>query len=195
MGTAVHDCLPVHLTNMISFHSICGAHLLRELTALKEQGSHWAELMHPLLMQLYEASDKGLGKVKNIKAWVSKYNQICKIADEEEPPHQQGPGGRVKQTKGRNLLGRFTKYRRYVLAFAAFDDIPFTNNQAERDLRPAKVKQKVSGSFRIRAGAQRFARIHSFISTARKQSRYVFNELANAINGQSFVLQLAVGGT
>ena len=144
-------------------------------------------------MQLYEASDKGLAKVMNIKTYMSKYNQICKIADKEELPHQQGPKGRVKQTKGRNLLGRLTKYRRYVLAFAEFNETPFTNNLAERHLRSAKIKQKVPGCFRIHVGAQRFARIRSFISTARKQSRYVFNELVNAINGQSFVLQLAVG--
>ena len=100
MVTAVHDCLPVYLTNMISFHNICGAHLLREQTAFKEQGCHWAELMHQLLMQLYEASDKGLKKVKNIKTWVSRYNQICKIADEEEPPHQQGPGDESNKRKG-----------------------------------------------------------------------------------------------
>lgn len=94
-----------------------------------------------------------------------------------------------------NLLDRLTEHRRYVLAFAEFEDIPFTNNQAERDLRPAKIKQKVSGCFRTIEGAQRFARIRGFISTARKQSRNVFNELVHAISGQSFVLQLAPAGS
>lgn len=196
MGTAIHDCLPVYLSYLICFHGMCGAHLLRELTALKEQGSGWAGQMHHLLMQLYEASDKGRGKVDNLPVWVKKYNRICKQADREEPPpEEQAARGRAKQTKGRNLLNRLTEHQRYVLAFAEFEDIPFTNNLAERDLRPAKIKQKVSGCFRTFAGAERFARIRGFISTARKQSRNVFKELVHAINGQSFVLQLAPVGS
>lgn len=48
IGMADHDSLPVYLTNLVSLHTMCGAHLLRELTALKEQGSHWAEQTHKL---------------------------------------------------------------------------------------------------------------------------------------------------
>ena len=196
MGTAIHDCLPVYFSYLICFHGICGAHLLRELTGLQEQGSRWAGQMHQLLMQLYEASDKGRGKVENLEVWVKKYNHICKQADlEEPPPKEQGSRGRAKQTRGRNLLKRLTEHQDYILAFAKFEDIPFTNNLAERDLRPAKIKQKVSGCFRTFAGAERFARIRSFISTARKQSRNVFKELVHATNGQSFVLQLMPVGS
>lgn len=195
MSTAVQDCPPVYLTNTISFHSICRVHLLRKLTALREQGNHWAELMHQLLMQLNEASDNGLRKVNHIMTCVNRYNHVCKIADGEEPPYQQDPRGRVKQTKGCNLLGRLTKYRLFASAFAALHDILFTNNLAEQDLRPAKIKQKESGCFQTHAGAQRFACIRSFISIARKQSRFVFKDLVNADNGRSFVFQLGVRGT
>jgi transposase len=152
--------------------------------------------MHQLLMQLYEASNKGRGRVENLGVWVKKYKRICKQADlEEPPPKEQGSRGRAKQTRGRNLLNRLTEHQDYILAFAKFEDIPFTNNLAERDLRPAKIKQKVSGCFRTFAGAERFARIRSFISTARKQSRNVFKELVHATNGQSFVLQLMPVGS
>jgi transposase len=67
-------------------------------------------------------------------------------------------------------------------------DVPFTNNQAERDLRPVNVKQKIAGCFRMLLGAQHYARIHRFVSTARKQQRHVFKERCQIFRGYSFVL-------
>jgi transposase len=70
-----------------------------------------------------------------------------------------------------------------VLAFAHHKHIPFTNNLAERDIRPAKSKLKVAGCFRTLTGAQAYARIHSFISTVRKHQYNAFNELVNIFSG------------
>jgi transposase len=75
------------------------------------------------------------------------------------------------------LLDRLLKHSDAVLAFAEFEEVPFSNNQAERDLRPAKTKQKVSGCFRTLEGAHTYARIQGFISTCRKHQINVFNEL------------------
>ncbi len=72
-----------------------------------------------------------------------------------------------------------------VLAFALVAEVPFSNNQAERDLRPAKVKQKVSGSFRTEQGAARCARLHGLISTCRKQQRPLFHILRALFPHQS----------
>jgi transposase len=102
---------------------------------------------------------------------------ILNQADREEPPPQRAKRGKPKQSKGRNLLNHLRTHETGVLAFALEPGIPFTNNQAERDLRPAKVKQKVSGCFRTKAGAQVYARLQAAISTFRKQGLNVFTIL------------------
>jgi len=97
----------------------------------------------------------------------------------EEPVACKDPKarGRPKKTKGRCLLDRLINYKASILAFIFDSDIPFTNNQAERDIRCVKIKMKVSGSFRTAQGANAYARIQSVISTLRKQDIDVFGSL------------------
>ena len=66
--------------------------------------------------------------------------------------------------------------------------VPFTNNQAERDLRMMKLKQKISGGFRTYKGAEVFVRIRTLLSTARKQEWNIFQVIADAVVGKTPVL-------
>lgn len=89
--------------------------------------------------------------------------------------------------KTRNLVERLREYRSAVLAFMYDFRVAFTNNQAERDLRMAKVEQKISGTFRSQAGAAMFCRIRGYMSTARKNTMSAFDALLHAFLGDPFI--------
>ena len=65
--------------------------------------------------------------------------------------------------------------------------VPFDNNLAERDVRMLKVKQKISGTFRTRTGAETFCAIRSYISTVRKQGGNVIDAIYDAFVGNPFM--------
>ena len=86
--------------------------LLRELTALIENGSQWAIKCHALLLDLYHRTDHGKGNLPPdaLPKILARYNKILQLADREEPPPIHRPRGKPKQTKGRNLFDRLAKH-------------------------------------------------------------------------------------
>lgn len=189
-GILVHDCWASYFGLNVKDHALCGAHLLRELKNLTDNHQRkWADRMHDLLMYAYHFSQEGKSildadKLKVVRA---QYRRIIQQADHEEPPPIIKSKGKPKNTKGRNLMERLKKYEQQVLNFALNEQVPFTNNLAERDIRPWKTKLKVSGCFRTLNGAQHFATIKGFCATAKKHGLSVYDELINVINGQSFL--------
>jgi transposase len=186
-GRAIHDCLAAYFKFTQALHGLCDAHIVRELRALMEERSSWAEAMRTFLLDLYSQTRPLPGQAAEDAR--QRYHQILSQAELEEPPPQLKAGkGRPKNTSGRNLLRRLKEHEDAVLAFALVEGVPFTNNQAERDLRPAKVKQKVSGCFRTQQGAKVYARLQAVIATCRKQERNVFIVLRNLFAHQPVTL-------
>jgi len=66
----------------------------------------------------------------------------------------------------------------------AYLDVPFDNNQAERDIRMTKLQQKGSGGFRSEQGNEMFDNIRSYISTATKQGISMFDAIWSAVSGK-----------
>ena len=188
---AVHDCWESYFGFEQCQHALCGAHLLRELTNLMEKGSKWAAKMHQFILDLYRNSQKATVIVADRQTWEWEFQYICQLADAEEPPPLQGKRGKPKKTKGRNLLDRLLHHRDRWLAFAFVQGVPFSNNQAERDIRCLKTKQKVATNFQTLKGAQQYARVQSFTSTLRKHSMNVFHNLINVFDGKPIVFQAA----
>lgn len=144
--------------------------------------------MHDYLMRAYQATRHGPITLNQQVHWRVNFQQICQQADFEEPAaitffKPDARLGKPKRTKGRNLLQRLMYHQEAVLAFAFQAGVPFTNNQAERDLRVAKVKQKVSNCFRRVSGANAYARIAGFISTIRKMNRNIIRDIENILIG------------
>ena len=187
-GWCVHDCYSSYLAHGQGKMALCGAHLVRELQALIEQGRAWAKGMQQLLLNLYEATRAGPLVEAESWYWQQQYRYWCAQGDLEEQPGLvfYGLSGKAlnrrhKRSKARNLVKRLRTHQGAVLVFAFEEEVPFTNNEAKRALRPAKIKQKVTGGFRTEAT---YARIAGFISTLRKQGRNLLEELTNVYLGR-----------
>ena len=108
-------------------------------------------------------------------------------AAQPPPVSSTGPHkGRRKQSKAKNLLDALLLRAEQVLALLDDLRIPFTNNQAERDLRWAKVQQKISGTFRSATGVTAFCRIRSYLSTMQKQEHPLLSALTAVFHGHPF---------
>ncbi len=196
-GIAVHDALPGYFTYACG-HSLCNAHLLRDLTAVSElTRQRWPGRLANLLLKIKAAVERAVSKgqaqlpARRLKDFTAQYDQLVQSGLRANPPPKPtGRVGRPNQGPVRSLLLRLKKRADAVLAFMHNFQVPFDNNQAERDVRMVKVKQKVSGCFRSLTGAQIFCRIRGYLSTMRKQGHNALAVLTSVFNGQPTMPEL-----
>ena len=100
------------------------------------------------------------------------------------PPKPSGKRGKVAKSDAHNLWERLKTHESAVLLFAKDPHVPFTNNRAERDLRMAKVKQKVSGCFRVEQYAKAYCRISSYLQTMANKGHNPLVAIQMALTGE-----------
>ena len=194
-GVACHDHWKPYFSYDIVKHSLCNAHHLRELTFIEKQyGQTFAPKMADLLIEINTAKkEQSIDHFSTevLVSYVTQYDEIVEEglkANPEKPPDPEKPKrGPTKQTPAHNLLKRLRDFKGAVLAFMYYFSIPFTNNQAEQEVRMIKVKQKISGCFRTTIGAEVFVANRGYISTARKNNQNIFQAIQAAFENHPFI--------
>jgi transposase len=186
-GVLVHDSLSLYAGYGSCTHQLCGAHLIRELTAAEEDfpDQKWHQQIRWALAGL------------NTQALRVRSGQITEIAPEALLLHldafhhgiavglSQHPraAGR-KQSTARNLLERLRDQAHAVLRFADGPrHVPFTNNCGERALRPVKTQLKISGCHQSADGATAWLAVRSYLDSARKHGLSAFEAIRRAFTG------------
>ena len=198
-GIAVHDCWSPYWKYSRVTHAVCNAHLMRELNGVEQYSPehNWAKKFKSLLIAMKKAKEDALKDGKKalcqekLHQFNSEYDELMKLADLECPDlsgKTPPTRGRRKKGKERSLIERLKLYKGSVCLFINDFNVPFDNNQAERDVRNVKTKTKVSGCFRTESGAQDYLDVMSYISTGKKHGVSAFEALTAAFNGHAEIV-------
>ncbi len=176
-GIAVHDFWKPYYTIPDVQHALCAAHILRELENRVEcDDEHWAADLAAVLRDAIHRYNQADGQplppyVIDLigQAYDRHGTEGIAYHDALPPLVSTGRRGRRKRRPGHNRVLRLRDHRDSVLMFTVNPEVPPTNNLAEQGVRPEKVQQKISGSFRSRSGATNRTIIRTVLATARKQ--------------------------
>ncbi len=193
-GVVIHDRLALYWKLKTAKHGICGAHLLRDLASVATISSQraWASGLAELLVEINRACDDARARdLKTLspalkRSLSSRYDELVDTALRLNPEPRQRTRTPLER-QSYNLAVALQTHKRSILAYLHHLDLPMTNNQAERDLRPVKLHRKVSSCFKSQAGATRFARVRSYLSTTRKNDVPAIDALIRLFNGDPWM--------
>lgn len=195
-GTVVHDRYQSYYGYQF-IHSLCNAHILRELKYFHEnKGLKWAKELAKLLAKANRRKKEDKLTQHFVTRTINHFERIVqrelKRVASQTPLPRKGKRGRVPRTEEHRLLDSLATNREDFLRFLLDPEVPFDNNLAERDLRMIKLKQKISGCFRSEKGGEQFCRIRGYVSTLRKNGLTVLEQIENAFKDNPFSPGMAV---
>lgn len=191
-----------------TLHALCGAHVVRELRAAAEGAparttDEGAQTWAAKMMRLLEGLNTDVNTARRggataldpalLTARMTAFESVLALGHTQNPPPSGGWPGAGRRPKVVNLLLRIEARRGDYLRFTTDFAVPFTNNQAERDLRGVRLKEKVSGCLRTLTGAQAFVAIRSYLSTAAKQGQNALTVLRALHEGHPWAPAIAAG--
>ena len=191
-GVAVHDAWAPYDSYTGAGHQLCCAHALRELQAVTDTArpGEWcwatqaAEALTAMQALAREAISQGQDTVDPaaLATQVHHYRSAALIGT-SKTRDRPGALARKHHALARRLLDRQDDYLRFTQDWA----VPPDNNGTERDIRMAKLRQKVSGCLRTLTGARQFCAIRSYLSTAAKHSLSFFDALIMLTEGHPWM--------
>ncbi len=195
-GVVVHDSLSLYDGYPLARHQLCGAHLVRELTAAEQDhpDQRWHRQVRWALAELNEqakaAHAAGLVDIPPERAliYLESYHHGVAVG---LSLHPRAPGR--KQSPTRNLLERLRDRAGDVLRFADQPRlVPMTDNTGERALRPVKTQVKISGCHQSEAGAAAWLAVRSYLDSARKHGVGAFDAIRCAFTGHLWMPPVAL---
>ena len=192
----VHDCWGSYFSYKNVQHILCNQHIMRELTFIIERYPEqtWAQPFLDFLIEMKNEKERIINEEGMYAFESSVLEKYSKYYDElmdkayllnPDSELKKPARGTCKKTKSRNLYERLKKYKDAVMLFAKDFNVPFTNNLGEKSFRIVKVKMKNVGCFRSEEGAEWYLTIRSFLDTARKQGKNIFDSIKEAFAGNT----------
>ena len=168
----VHDCWKAHFQTPVGSHQLCTAHLERETKYLEERYKvDWPVRFRSMLKKAHELK-------KQLTPPLYYYPNQLRTDLENELEYLLREPLDPKHKEMISFQKRIIKYRDHVFTFLYHPDVPADNNGSERAIRNVKVKQKISGQFKILSAAENFAILRSIIDTAIKNNQNVVGALS-----------------
>ena len=193
-GVVVHDRLAMDW-KLKATHGLCGAHLLRDLADVAAVAAQraWASGLAALLVEINAACEDARGRgLRRLaparqRAFAARYDALVADGLAANPDPPSGRQRSYYQRRSHNLATAFSNHRRHVLRYMYDLRVGFTDNQAERDLRPTNRHRKISGCFRSEQGAERVAHLRRYLSTTRKNGVPAIEALTRLFNGDPWM--------
>ena len=198
-GTIVRDGYAGYVHLIDAHHAWCGAHLIRDLAAFHRvdpKGQFWAAAMADTLTDAHHHAQAARAAghdhlAPDVLTDIRRRYHGATAAGISDNTTRAGPLAKDALT----LARRFRNHEDMILRFVVDLAVPWTHNQSERDVRPAKIQQRTSGGcWRTLTGVADFAVVQSYLSTATKWGLDSFDVLTQLFSTGAWLPPAATPG-